>query len=208
MPEKLSRRRWRAICPSSAAPKIVDEQYAALAAKYTEPHRHYHTAAHIAACLRHFDTVRNYLSDPLAVERAIWFHDAVYDTHRIDNESASAEFAAAALASLGVPPDGIAAVRRLILVTAHPSVPQTTDEQFMVDIDLAILGSSPAEFAAYERQIRQEYKWVPQIIFRRKRKKLLQSFLQQPSIYHTDYFREKFESAARENLSRAVGRGG
>ncbi len=204
MSDGLFRTQWRVICPPSADPQIVDEQFSALAAKYAEPHRHYHTGAHIAACLRHFDAVRGYLSDPLAVERAIFFHDAVYDTHRTDNEAVSAECAADALKMLGVAADEIAAVRRLILVTTHPSVPQTTDEQFMVDIDLAILGSSPAEFMAYERAIRLEYAWVADDIFHHKRGNLLRAFLRQPKIFRTDYFRGKFEGQARENISSAL----
>lgn len=175
-----------------------------LAAKYAEPHRHYHTAAHIAACLRHFDAVRHRLSGPLAVERAIFFHDVIYFPRRTDNEAASADFAASALKTLGVPAEEIAAVCRLILVTAHPSTPQTTDEQFLVDIDLAILGSSPAEFAAYERAIRREYAWVAGDIFRQKRGKLLRAFLQQTSIFRTNYFHEKYEAQARENISSAL----
>ncbi len=205
MSENFSAARWASLWNPAANPQTVNELYLALTAKYAEPHRHYHTVAHISACLRHFDAVRGHLSDPVAVERAIWFHDVVYNTHRTDNEAASAEFTAGAMAALGCSPGEIETVHRLILVTAHPSVPQTTNEQFLVDIDLAILGSSRAEFDAYERQIRQEYKWVPNVIFRRKRAELLQSLLRQPAIFRTDYFQRKFETAARKNLTRALG---
>ena len=47
---------------------------------YQEPHRHYHTLSHICELLRDFDAQTQPWGHPRAVEWAIWFHDAVYET--------------------------------------------------------------------------------------------------------------------------------
>ncbi len=68
------------------APPGLPEQ---LLSAYAEPHRHYHTQHHIAACLEALDAHRHCAERPEEVELAIWFHDAVYDTRRTDNEEAA-----------------------------------------------------------------------------------------------------------------------
>ncbi|HEX7899907.1 MAG TPA: N-methyl-D-aspartate receptor NMDAR2C subunit [Planctomycetota bacterium] len=165
-----------------------------LKARYAEPHRRYHTLEHIEHCLAEFDPAL--AQDPEAVELAIWFHDAVYDTRRSDNEERSAAWL------LELLPEAKRAAE-LILVTKHHQA-STPDEALLVDVDLAILGQSKERFDRYEKQIREEYAWVPGLIFRRKRRKILRGFLERPFIYGTEAFRAKYEAAARANLLRST----
>ena len=65
--------------------------YERLRSAYAEKHRHYHTSAHIESCLALFDEHRSAAQAPENVECAIWFHDAVYNPMRTDNERRSAE---------------------------------------------------------------------------------------------------------------------
>jgi predicted metal-dependent HD superfamily phosphohydrolase len=109
------------------------------------------------------------------------------------------------LSASGVPQDVATRVRDLVLVTEHTSVPRTPDEQVLVDIDLSILGASEERFAEYERQIREEYSYVPGPLFRLKRRAVLKSFLDRPTIYSTLVLRTQFEARARDNLARALG---
>lgn len=74
----------------------------------------------------------------------------------------------------------------------------------LVDIDLSILGAAPERFDAYELEIRAEYAWVPEVLFRATRRKILAEFLQQPSIYSTIEFRQNLEASARANLARSL----
>ncbi len=171
------------------SPELLDR----LRDRYAEPHRHYHTLEHIEHCLEEFDPLQ--AADPEAVELAIWFHDAIYDTRRHDNEERSAEWLLQEL------PEARRAAA-LILVTKHHKA-STPDEALLVDVDLAILGQSEERFDRYERQIRAEYAWVPEDVFRRKRAELLDGFLARPFIYGTEPFRAKYEAAARANLSRS-----
>ena len=95
-------------------------------------------------------------------------------------------------------------VRALIMATCHDAVPVEHDARLLVDIDLAILGTEPARFAEYDAQVREEYGWVPGLIYRAKRREVLAGFLNRPAIFDTGWFRERFEVQARGNLVRAI----
>jgi predicted metal-dependent HD superfamily phosphohydrolase len=164
--------------------------------RYAEPHRRYHTLEHIRDVLSRVDP------DPL-VEIVVWFHDAVYDTHRTDNEEQSAALAAAFMRDRGFTEVDIDLVTRAIRATAKHE-PDDLPPQMLrfLDADLAILGSDPARYDAYARQIREEYAWVPEEVYRRERARILRAFLDRPRIYFVDGNRE---AAARENLTREIG---
>jgi predicted metal-dependent HD superfamily phosphohydrolase len=177
-------------------------QLQALVARYRETHRAYHDVAHVLSCLDLAASVRQQLDVPFEVEIALWYHDAVYEPRASDNEERSAQLAAAELAFL--PGPTLAAVSALILATKHEAAPVAHDARFVVDIDLAILGSPREGFEAYEAAIRREYRWVPGPLFRRKRREVLQSFLDRSRIYSTDHFHALLEGPARANLARSV----
>ena len=98
----------------------------------------------------------------------------------------------------------VARIERMILATKHDAIPEDGDARLLVDIDLAILGSAPGRFDAYERQIREEYAWVPEADFRAGRARLLRSLLDRPRIYATDWFHDRLEEKARANLERSL----
>ncbi len=83
-------------------------------------------------------------------------------------------------------------------------MPDTPDQQLVVDIDLSILGAPEERFDEYEQQIRQEYSWVDEAVFRSVRGKILQEFLARPAIYSTRTFQDLLERCARANLERSI----
>ena len=180
--------------------------FEAIRARYAEPHRAYHTTRHIEECLAHLDKTRDRCRQPPLVELALWFHDAIYDTSKSDNEMRSAEWAVRELAAAGASPAICGTVRELILVTRHDAIPTSDDAQLVVDIDLSILGAPRDRFLEYEEQVRSEYAWVPLEVFRRERAKILRAFLSRPSIYTTPFFRSILEEPARENLAFSIER--
>ena len=143
---------------------------------------------------------------PEEVELAIWFHDAVYDATRSDNEQKSAEWAQAVIHESGLSSGLAERVASSILATRHHGEVTDPDAQLLVDIDLSILGRDPDIFWQYEENIRKEYSWVPQTLFQQERLKILQSFLDRPHIYYHGEYREKFEARARANLEQAIAR--
>ncbi|MGQ0696990.1 MAG: HD domain-containing protein [Panacagrimonas sp.] len=182
------------------------ELHADLRHRYSEPHRAYHTLHHIAECLQLLEQTRSLVPSPASVEIAIWFHDAIYDPRKTDNEVRSAEWAQRELRRAGASTDVQERIASMILVTAHAGAPQTPDEQLLADIDLAILGAGPKRFDEYERQVRTEYQHVPTRQFRPARRKLLSGFLEREQIYCTPWFRENREAQARANLQRSLTR--
>lgn len=175
-----------------------------LVACYSEAHRRYHTLQHLSECLEKLAPVLGRAEHPGEVEVALWFHDAIYAIKRQDNEQQSALWAKRALASAGYSAEGLARVYSLIMATRHSALPQTADERLLVDIDLSILGAATERFAEYERQVRQEYAWVPDWLFWRKRKAILQEFMARQSIYGTEPFYRQYEAQARQNLEHAL----
>lgn len=175
-----------------------------LLACYQEPHRHYHTLQHLGECLAAFDQARALAPHPDEIALALWFHDAIYDVKRSDNEARSADWAREALLDAEVERAIADRVHALIMATRHDAVPADADAQLLVDIDLSILGADTARFAEYEAQIRREYAFVPGWLFRHKRRAILQGFLERPRLYTTPYFHDRLETRARENLARAV----
>lgn len=175
-----------------------------LAEKYAEPVRHYHTLAHIYACLQHFDSIVASISKPVEIELAIWFHDAIYNPTSQTNEEDSALFARQFLTSIDCRTETIEAVAQHIVATKHPAEPNSQDQAFLLDIDLAILGADSALYEKYEKWIRAEYQHVPIPLYRTGRKSLLHSFMAPSRIYRTDHFHALLEEQARANLAWAI----
>jgi predicted metal-dependent HD superfamily phosphohydrolase len=166
--------------------------------------RRYHDLHHLAACLRHLDAVRDRLNDADAVELALWFHDAVYWPWSSRNEARSAAWAVRFLPRAGLDIERVRQVESHVLDTRHVTPPSPGDAQWLIDIDLAILGQTPAIYAAFERHVRAEYRFIPWRRFTQRRQRILGSFLAREHIYGTPWFRERYEPQARANLARAI----
>lgn len=191
---------WRKLSSSGTGIKIRDN----LLKRYSENHRLYHTIQHLNECLNFFEQYQSLAKTSENLFFAIWYHDAIYKTTEHNNEKASAELASLELTENNVSPNKITNIADLILITQHSLTPVTPDECLIVDIDLSILGSNPQRFSEYERQIRAEYSFVPESIFKTKRQEILKSFLDRPAIYSTPEFYNSLENQARLNLTNAL----
>jgi predicted metal-dependent HD superfamily phosphohydrolase len=178
--------------------------YEKLSSAYREPHRRYHNQDHIADCLAEFEQARHLAQRPVAVELALWFHDAVYNPKAGDNEEQSAALAHRCLTEAGVSADLAEAVGRLVMATKRHEAGADPDAPVMIDVDLSILGRPEQRFLQYEAQIRQEYSWVPGFIFKSKRAEILEQFFARNRIFQTDWFHEKYEDQARRNLEVSI----
>ncbi|MBZ9794086.1 hypothetical protein [Mesorhizobium sp. ES1-4] len=190
-------------------PLIDDALKAELSALYAAEDRRYHGLAHISAMLALAGDYRTLLDDPEAVEAAIWFHDAVYDSRAKDNEARSAALAEQKLGGR-IDAARLERISAMILATATHQLPPfedaaaTRDASLFLDMDLSILGADPVAFDAYERAVRREYGWVEEPMWRAGRGAVLKSFLARPHIFHTQEFRQRFEPQARHNIARSL----
>jgi predicted metal-dependent HD superfamily phosphohydrolase len=191
---------WQTLAPNQAMPDLQTVLNA-----YAQPQRHYHTTQHLQECLLWWQRCQNHMQAPAEVALALFYHDIVYDPKRSDNELQSANTMLAHLQAY-LPEASTERIYRWILATAHHGQ-QTTlsdaddaDLKWVLDIDLGILSADAERFQEYERQIRMEYRHVPLLIYRCKRRQVLRDFAQAPHLYHTDYFRNQLERAAKANL--------
>ena len=171
---------------------------------YSEKHRAYHTLDHLKACFRHLDNLNISKDSAAEIELAFWFHDAIYKPFSATNEEDSAEWAKAFMSRNEMPEDIIGRVFDLIILTKTHSNPETDNAAIMLDIDLSILGAPPTIYDKYEKNIRREYKRVPYFIYKKKRKEILQSFLNMKRIFTRDDFYECWEERARQNITKAI----
>jgi predicted metal-dependent HD superfamily phosphohydrolase len=168
-----------------------------LIARYAQPHRVYHTGAHLAQVLT---TLADMAADPRML-LAAWFHDAVYDPRRYDNEVQSAALARKELAVLGVVHADLDTIAGAVLATAaHQGVGTAFDA--LLDADLAILGATPAAYDAYATAIRREYAHVSDHEFAAGRLAFVEAMLARTRLFRTAYGHTRFEAAARANLQR------
>jgi len=177
---------------------------AELVAGYSEPHRAYHTLQHLSECFVLLDAYPGSPDDPASLDLALWFHDAIHDTKRNDNEICSAGWARRVLAGLSAA--RLDRIEQLILVTRHAAAPTTPDQELLLDVDLSILGATTARFDECESQVRFEYSWVPETAYRDARGKILRGFLDRPVLFHTAHFSRLFEAQARTNLRHSLDR--
>jgi predicted metal-dependent HD superfamily phosphohydrolase len=176
---------------------------AELAAAYGEPHRAYHNLTHIAEVLHWYDAIADDLTwqQPAEIYAAILFHDAIYVSGAKDNEARSADWAKRS--ALPVDTSRVAA---LILLTARHGHLDSADRDasLFLDSDMAILGSPPSAFAAYDAAIAREYSHLPADAYAAGRKQFLTTLLAKPRIYLTDYFHNRLDAQARVNLGAAL----
>ncbi len=195
--------RWEALLSRLGAPP-ESSTFSKLQSAYAQKHRAYHTSRHIDECLSLLDELKNLAEYPAEVELALWFHDAVYKPMANSNEERSAGWAAKFAESVGVSRESIGRVRDHILATRHVAPQVDGDSSLVVDIDLAILGAPTSRYDEFERDVRIEYRWVPNIFYRSRRAAILESFLDRPRIYHWDPVCQRFEQTARANLSARI----
>jgi predicted metal-dependent HD superfamily phosphohydrolase len=198
---------WETLCSRySADTALVTQLWEELEQAYTSKGRYYHTLDHLAYMLQLAEEHKPNARRNDLLRFAIFYHDIVYSSTRSDNEEKSAAIAEKHLARLGLGSADIAFVKEMILATKVHQQQSDDTLNLLLDLDLAILGADDEKYEAYSQAVRQEYGLYPDIIYKPGRRKVLQHFLDQPNIYKTSIFKQKYEAKARLNLQRELKR--
>jgi len=176
-----------------------------LAERYAEPHRAYHNTVHVASVVR--DSWA--LADAFAFTReeravltlAACAHDVIYDGKPGDDERASAAWARKRLT--GLEEGLIARVESLVLAT----ITHSSDDPLahvLLDADLAVLGSEPADYDRYSRAVRLESTRYDDSRWRAGRAHVLKNLLDREALFVTEPARQLWDAVARTNLAREL----
>ncbi len=181
--------------------EVNDKLWTEIAVNYGKSSRYYHNLLHLESLLRELLPIRNEIMDWGTLIFSIAYHDVVYNVMKKDNEEKSAEFAYERLSKLGLPEEIKNKCSDQILATKSHQHSADGDTNFFTDADLSVLGADPDSYSIYTSQIRKEYRIYPDLIYKPGRKKVLLHFLAMKHIFKTDYFRNRCEGKARNNLA-------
>lgn len=172
--------------------------------KYSEAKRQYHTIAHLEAMISNLNEVKEKIKDWDTTLFAVFYHDVIYKASSSSNEADSAKLTMERLSTIAYPANKIAKCANMILATKQHLTSEDNDTNFLLDADLAILGTSEEEYQKYKDQIREEYSVYPDFMYNSGRRKTMQQFLNRDTIYKTAYFINKFNQQAKNNIEREL----
>jgi predicted metal-dependent HD superfamily phosphohydrolase len=198
------RQRWDQLLPGRAG---LGEE---LMDRWAEPHRRYHTRAHLFAVLTALERIADGGTPPRAVVLAAWFHDAVYSAGGASagrDEEDSARLAEDRLSDAGLGDAEAGEVGRLVRLTAaHAPEAHDAAGQLLCDADLEVLGRDAHGYRRYAERVRDEYSAVPEEAFRAGRAAVLEQLLGLDPLFHTPAGRRLWLARARANMQAELAR--
>jgi predicted metal-dependent HD superfamily phosphohydrolase len=198
--ERELRIAWqRHISPSA------DEGFDSVVSRHREPHRRYHDLRHVRWVVRHacelaprFELPADAVDEIVA---AAFFHDAIYDPVKSDNESASARHATAVLAELEWPAPAIARVAEMIAATAGHVDTDDLATAVLLAADLGVLAAEPSRYIEYATAVRHEYGHLDDEVWAAGRATFIRTLLERERIFPTILDLDDWERRARANLT-------
>lgn len=183
---------------------LKNELWEEIEQNYLDKKRHYHTLSHLENLLKELLVVKNEIKNWETILFTLFYHDIIYNSLNSDNEEQSAEFAEKRMNQIHVPAQIIANCKNQILATKKHLDYSDLDTKYFIDADLSILGQQKEEYKIYQKNVRLEYLYYPSVIFNKGRIQVLRHFLNFENIYKTEYFKNKYEEKARENLKKEI----
>lgn len=168
--------------------------------KYTEKGRYYHNLLHLGNMFQELEAVKDRISRFTLLSFAVFYHDIIYDATSKSNEEKSAVTAEKRLSELGLSREEIMTVSDQILATKSHQKSENMDINYLLDADLSVLGKDRETYLVYTQMIRKEYSIYPDFLYKPERKKVLRHFLELENIFKTEYFRDQYETQAKENI--------
>lgn len=173
---------------------------------YANPTRCYHNWQHIFECLGELDAIALHLSDPIAVELALWFHDVIYVPGNKRNEIESGRIAYEAIS----PADAALAVKVQAFIAETDYSRQgkliDTDLDYLKDIDFVAFAKPFESFWRDVQRLRRENAEANSNHSATARRiKFYQNVLNGDfELFRTPLFRSRCLAPALSNLRRGI----
>ncbi|MGE8533222.1 hypothetical protein KYG33_20870 [Chryseobacterium sp. D764] len=187
--------------PFTENKQLINSLWNELETRYSEKGRYYHNLFHLENMFHELEAVKVNISDFKAIAFSVFYHDIIYDATSKSNEEKSAARAEKRLGELHINNDKITIISQQILATKSHQKSDHKDTNYLLDADLSVLGKDFKTYLEYTQNIRKEYSIYPDFLYRPGRKKVLRHFLELESIFKTEYFKEKYEVQAKENIA-------
>jgi predicted metal-dependent HD superfamily phosphohydrolase len=184
--------------------RLIMQLWNEIETNYSNKKRHYHTLTHLDNLLQQLVEVKTEIKNWDTILFTLYYHDIIYNPLKTTNEEKSAEFAQNRMQLVGIPQPIIDHCVNQILATKKHLLSEDADTNIFTDADLCILGQPWNVYEKYYQQVRKEYALYPDLIYNPGRKKVLQHFLQLQQIFKTNYFFNKFEVQAKENVEKEL----
>jgi predicted metal-dependent HD superfamily phosphohydrolase len=188
----------------TADEKLVNQHWDYIVKSYNNKKRHYHNLNHLENMLGQILLVKQSIHNWHAVLFALYYHDAVYNSLKSNNEEESALVAKKIMEKLQVPSETILLATNLILATKQHLKNDDNDINYFTDADLSILGQPWETYVQYTKQIRKEYAIYPNFMYNPGRKKVLLHFNNMDCIFKTGFFFNNYEITAKQNIAKEL----
>ncbi|WP_426480476.1 HD domain-containing protein [Chryseobacterium sp. R2ACT005] len=187
--------------PFTENKQLINNMWNELETRYSEKGRYYHNLFHLENMFHELEAVKVNISDFKAIAFSVFYHDIIYDATSKSNEEKSAARAEKRLGELHINNNKITIISQQILATKSHQKSDHEDTNYLLDADLSVLGKDFKTYLEYTQNIRKEYSIYPDFLYKPGRKKVLRHFLELESIFKTEYFKEKYEVQAKENIA-------
>ncbi len=179
---------------------LCQESWSEIETAYGQSSRYYHNLNHLIHLLNLAFQYQNNIEDFDTLLFSIFYHDLVYQIPGENNELKSAEIAKKRLLIFNYPTQKIKKCFAQIIATKNHSAKKELDTNWLLDLDLAILGTQRSKYIEYTKKIRKEYAIYPDKTYNQGRSQILKTFLDQKTLYKTQLCQQRFEQTARNNL--------
>jgi predicted metal-dependent HD superfamily phosphohydrolase len=184
--------------------RVKNELWTEIEKNYSSKKRHYHTLQHLDNLLSQLTEVKSEIQNWETTLFTLFYHDIIYNSIKSDNEEKSAGLAEKRMKQISVSNYKIELCKKQILATKSHIKSIDSDTNYFTDADLSILGQNWETYLLYCKNVRKEYSIYPAIVYNPGRKKVLNHFLSMDRIFKTDFFYNKFETQAKQNLQQEI----
>jgi predicted metal-dependent HD superfamily phosphohydrolase len=184
--------------------RVKNKLWTEIEKNYSSKKRHYHTLQHLDNLLSQLTEVKSEIQNWETTLFTLFYHDIIYNSIKSDNEEKSAGLAEKRMTQISVSNYEIELCKKQILATKSHIKSIDSDTNYFTDADLSILGQNWETYLLYCKNVRKEYSIYPAIVYNPGRKKVLNHFLSMDRIFKTDFFYNKFETQAKQNLQQEI----